>query len=274
METDLIRNTLEQLRRLERHASTPEQQDALRLSRLLLYFIQGRDNPGAFADYLEVFNTPKRTPALSFATKEEAESWLQKHPAPPHGATIGAADTRYILAYSRDLNHRKLLRMHSEEELAGLEEEEEATNGMDEETNPPELPQGKRWSLFELLEWTAFYLYELEKRIASPEAHEALRVSKIAFHFVMDSGEEHGFEEYQQTLHASEEEQPVHAFATQQEANNWLARQPEPPTPVVVSVGNERLSVGYDRLRRRRVLIRLPTRQELDGKDGSALTPG
>ncbi|MFL5358475.1 hypothetical protein [Archangium sp.] len=265
MNPDLITSTLSQLHAVERYASTSEQHAALENSRLTLHFIMGRGDTGAFSDYLKNFNT-HLPPVLSFATKEEADTWLRNHPAPPHGATIGAAGARYSLSYLRELDHRKLLRLPSEEEYARMEEagEETEEEAAEEVLSPPHPSHGTRFSFFDFFNWTCFHLYEMEKRMSSPEELEAMRAAKIAFNFVMEVGEYHGFEEYRETVHSSRTSSPLQSFANQGEADAWLAKQPEPPPPEVVAIGNELYSVGYNRLRALRVLIRIPTPQELN----------
>ncbi len=260
---------LHQLQRVGQHATTSQQHDALKNSRIILYFIMGRNESGEFTHYFNNFHTAHPSSVCSFDTKEEADTWLFNHPAPPHGATIEAANTHYTLAYSRDLNHRKLLRHLSDEELALSEETEEDTEDSAGEEPPlPEPGPGTQLVLFDFFLWTSFHLYAMEKRISDPEEIEAIRAAKIAFEFVMHQGEAHGFAEYWQTLRTSSSSPPRQSFRTWEEANGWLALQPEPPHPEVVAIGSEFFSVGYDRLRRLRVLIRLPTQQELDGEDG------
>jgi hypothetical protein len=262
MNSDLITNTLRQLQEVERHASTSEQHAALENSRLTLHFIMGRGETGVFSDYLENFNT-QLPPVLSFATKEDADSWLRNHPAPPHGLSVGVADERYIVAYLRESGIRKLLRLPSNEELPPSDEAEEE-EAPEEELSPPHPSHGTRFSFFGFFNWTCFHLYQMEKRISFPEELEATRAAKIAFHFVMDVGEDHGFEEYRESVYSSRTSRPFQSFATREEADVWLAKQAEPPPPVVVAIGGELYSVGYNRLRALRVLIRIPTPQELN----------
>jgi hypothetical protein len=271
MNPDLITITLRQLQRVERYASTAEQREALENCRLILHFILGRGESAAFTDYFQGFNTAPLTPVLSFATNEDADTWLRNHPAPPHGATIGVAGERYSLAYSRELEHRRLLRLPSEEELAQMEEsgeeaEEETETETETELPPPHPRHGTRFKFFDFFKWTSFHLYEMEKRISSPEELEALRAARIAFHFVMDMGEYHGFEEYRETVHSSRTSHPLLSFAAREEADSWLAKQPEPPPPAVLAIGSALYSVGYNRLRAVRVLIRIPTQKELDAR--------
>lgn len=144
-------------------------------------------------------------------------------------------------------------------EEAGDETQEEV-----EESSPPNPSHGARFKLFAFFEWTSFHLYKLEQHLSSAEQREAMSAAKIAFHFVMHVGEYHGFEEYLGTLHTAMTPGPHLAFSTRQEADTWLEKQPEPPPPAVIAIGHKLYSVGYNRLRSLRVLIRLPTQQELD----------
>jgi hypothetical protein len=257
MKPDLIKSTLTLLHEVERHASTSEQHDALKNSRLILHFIMGRGEAGEFTDYFESFDTTPLTPVLSFVTKEGADTWLRSHPAPPHGAIIGAADVLYTIAYSRELEHRKLLRLPSKEELAQMEEDEA-------ETEPPAPRHGTHFSFFDFFDKTCFHLYEMEQRMSSPEEIEAIRTAKISFDFVMDVGEHHGFEEYLESVRFARTSRPVQSFATREEADVWLEEQPAPPPPAVVAIGSECYSVGYNRRHGLRVLIHIPPQQELE----------
>ncbi|WNG49680.1 hypothetical protein F0U60_40350 [Archangium minus] len=264
MKPDLIKNTLSLLQEVALHASTSEQRDALENCMLTLHFISGRGEAGEFSDYAESFDTAPLTPVLSFATKDEADGWLRNHPAPPHGATIRAADVLYTVAYSRELEHRKLLRLPSKEELAQMEGDEESGEEAEEQVSPPKPSLGASFDFFDFFKWTCFHLFELEQRISSPEELEAIRTARIALHFVMHVGEYHGFEAYLETLRSSRLSRPLESFSTRDAAETWVETQSEPPAPGVVAIGNGLYSVGYNRRRALRVLIRIPTQQELD----------
>lgn len=265
MNPDLIKMTLTLLHEVDRYASTSDQFDALKASRLTLHFIQGRGEAGDFKEFLERFDTAPVTPLLSFTTQEEADTWLRNHPAPPHGALIRAANDFYTVVDARALNHRKLLRLPSPEELSRTDEAgEEPAQGVEEAPEPPKPGAGTRFNLFRLYERTCYDLHEMEKRMTSPEELEAIRTAKISFDFVMRRGEEYGFEEYLESLRSARTSPPVESFATREAADTWLATQREPPPPAVVAIGNELYSVGYNRHRGLRLLIRIPTQRELD----------
>ena len=264
MNTELIKSILNLLQEVGRHASTPEQHEAIENARLVLYFIEGRREAGPFTDYFEKFDTEPLRPLIAFETKDEADTWLRNHPAPPHGATIGAAGSLYTLAYLREPEHRKLLRVLADKELMRTDDAEAQAEEEEEKPPPPPWSHRSVVSVFGFANWSFFHLHQLEQRLSAPEELEALRAAKIAFHFAMDVGEDHGFEEYRRTLLASRTSPPHKSFATWEEADTWLATQPEPPPPAVVAIGGDLYSVGYNRLKRYRVMIRIPTHQDLD----------
>lgn len=264
MNTDLIKNTLSLLNEVERYASSSEQHDALKGSKVTLHFILGRGEAGEFEEFFESFDTAPLLPVLRFSTKEDADMWLRNHPAPPHGAIIGAADALYTVAYMREPDFRKLLRIPPNEELAQMDAVEDGDeDDAGDEAEPARPSDGTSFRFFDFYKWNCFHLYAMEQHISSPEELEAIRIAKIAFDFVMHVGEEHGFKEYLETLHAARPPRPFQSFATREEAGAWLETQPEPPPPAVVAMGNELYSVGYNRRCALRVLIRLPTQQEL-----------
>jgi len=258
-----ITRKLTLLHQVERHAFTPGQLEALKNSKLALHLIIGRGESGEFAEFLKSRGHSRQPPLHSFATKEEADAWLRNHPAPPHGARIEAADVLYTVAYRREPDFRKLLRLGPKEELAQLEATEE--EGEAEEEGPPPSPShGTRIDFFDCYKRTLFYLYELEQHPCSPEELEAIKTAKLTFEFIADVGEWHGFEDYLEIIRSAGTSRPVQSFATRQEADDWLERQPEPLPPAVVAIGSELFSVGYNRKWGLRLLIRIPTPQELD----------
>ncbi|MFE8601026.1 hypothetical protein [Archangium violaceum] len=265
MNPDFIKMTLTLLHEVDRHATNSDQVDALDACNATLYFIQGRGETGEFKAFVENFDTAPVTPLLSFTTKAEADTWLREHPAPPHGALIRAANDFYTVVDVRALHLRKLLRLPSPEEVTQTDEaREEAEQEAEEVPEPPRPSSSAKFSLFKLYDRTCYDLHQMEKRMSSPEEFEAIRAAKISFNFVMREGEEYGFEEYLESLRSARTAPPLASFATREEADSWLATQPEPPPPAVVSIGNELYSVGYNRRRKMRLLIRIPTQRELD----------
>ena len=213
-------------------------------------------------EYLARFNTEPLASILTFKTKEEADAWLRTHPAPPHGAVIGVEDARYHVAYSRKLEHRKLLRLPSKEEWEQMEAAGEEEEG-EEEPQPPPPRHGMSFSLFHVQ----------QQRMSSAKEIAALKTARIAFNFVMDMGEEHGFEDYLENFKPDGPQRPLQSFTTREEADDWLEHQPEPPPPAVVAIGSELFSVGYNRRRGLRLLLRIPTQQELAPSAPDAAEP-
>ncbi|WNG55676.1 hypothetical protein F0U59_13535 [Archangium gephyra] len=271
MNTDLTKHTLSLLNQVERYASSSKQHAALENSRVTLHFIQGRGEVGEFEEFFESFDTAPLTPVLSFETKDDVDIWLRNHPAPPHGAIIGTADALYTVAYMREPDFRKLLRIPSKEELAQTGVDEDEADAAEEEAEPPNPSGGTGFRFFDFYRWSCFHLHAMEQRISSPEELEAIRTAKIAFDFVTHVGEEHGFEDFLQSLRAARTSRPLQSFATREAAESWLATQPEPPPPAVVAIGGELYSVGYNRRREVRVLIRIPMPRELDAGPPAAV---
>jgi hypothetical protein len=58
-------------------------------------------------------------PLASFATRQEAEAWLQSQPAPPRQAVIQIAGESYLAVYHPNINHRSIypfsMAAHAEE---------------------------------------------------------------------------------------------------------------------------------------------------------------
>lgn len=253
MTPDLIKETLPLLHQVDPFANSPAERDALKLARLALHFIMGRGESSEFEHYMRDFDTAPRAALLSFTTKEEADTWLQNHPAPPHGATIKASNELYTVAYLPRLNHRKLLWLPPDEEP------EQTDEGSAEEVRPP--PQGNALDFD--LERLLYHLHALESRTTSPEQLGALKTARIALHFIVHVGEQYGFVDYLEHFKADSPPSPIVTFATREEADTWLEAQPIPPPPSVVGIVGDLYSVGINRRRELRVLIRIPTQQKL-----------
>ncbi|WP_395812147.1 hypothetical protein [Archangium minus] len=94
-----------------------------------LHFISATAQHSALGEYLEHVKAgaPPYVVA-SFATKEEAEAWLEKHPHPPVSANVLIANTHHDVVYDRNTNIRRLPRNRDlEYYLAELEREEPPT---------------------------------------------------------------------------------------------------------------------------------------------------
>jgi hypothetical protein len=254
-----IEATLVLLREVERYASSPDQLNALEVSRSLLHFIMGRSASTELQEFIKHAGTAALTPLFVFSTQEEADAWLLKHPAPPHGAIIRAADDFYTVAHVRALDHRKLLHLPPvTEALADSEEGEEEQEGT-EESVPPAPQAGTESSFFELYNWTCYHLHVLEKQLTSPALLDAIKMARRAFDFVMRMGEERGFEDYLEAIRSVRTATPLKSFLSQEAAVTWLMAEPGPLSPAAVVIGNELYATGYDHRRGQRVLTLIPT---------------
>jgi hypothetical protein len=115
----------------------------------------------------------------------------------------------------------------------------------------------------ELFDKTLVFLHKVEQRGHSPEELEALRTAKIALHFIQSIGESYGFEDYLQNFNSEAPPAPLLSFATREEADLWLKSHPAPPHGAVVQIAEARYSVGFERKSGLRVLVRIPSAEEL-----------
>lgn len=91
-----------------------EEKELLLTAADALQFIETTGQQYEFEDYRQDLRT--EGPAMviaSFATREEAEAWLKKHPKPPRRAAVLIADEYHTVYYRRDTNFRKLVSTHS-----------------------------------------------------------------------------------------------------------------------------------------------------------------
>ena len=118
MSDDLFDKTLVWLHEVEQRTETHEELDALKTAKIALHFIQAIGESYGFEDYLRNFNSKAPLdPLLSFATRQEADKWLKDHPAPPHGAVVRIAESRYSVGFDRKSGLRVLVRIPPTEEL-------------------------------------------------------------------------------------------------------------------------------------------------------------
>ncbi|WP_375754839.1 head protein [Corallococcus exercitus] len=65
--------------------------------------------PPILEQYLQEMANERRPPSgLSFATKEEAEAWMNQQPAPPQQVVIDIAGAPYLAAYHHRIDYRVL----------------------------------------------------------------------------------------------------------------------------------------------------------------------
>lgn len=82
--------------------------EGLHCAALALHFIRETGCARDFARFLTHIDEPL-PPLCSFATREEADSWLGKHPRPPHGASVQIGAEVLTAGYQRDRDQRLLV---------------------------------------------------------------------------------------------------------------------------------------------------------------------
>ncbi|HLL03636.1 MAG TPA: hypothetical protein VK539_23840 [Myxococcaceae bacterium] len=99
----------ELLTRLRDSAHSAEEKSVLQGVMDALHFVEETGQSPALEDYLmrRREGAPPRVMA-SFKSREEAEDWLLKHPAPPSSALVLIAGQFHQVFCFRELNHRKL----------------------------------------------------------------------------------------------------------------------------------------------------------------------
>jgi hypothetical protein len=105
----LTSKAMEYLAALRADTQSNEQQEVLDVIFDALLFIDSTGQLYAFEDYRRhlASDDPPRVMA-AFDTREEAETWLKEHPAPPSSAYVLVAGEYHQLVYNRELNHRRV----------------------------------------------------------------------------------------------------------------------------------------------------------------------
>ncbi|WNG43351.1 hypothetical protein F0U60_04010 [Archangium minus] len=236
LDTSTLFTALHQAR--QRPGISAEDVAALVSAAHAIHFIELGGHEYNFEDYLTVFNAPAAPPIRSFATLDEASTWLKEHPITPRVATpLLIARARYCVAYSLESGLPTPLRIPTAEELKKLD-------------SPMSLA-----------------LHEARKHLgAVPEHEEALISIEVALQFIQESGLSNDFAGY--LAEASNVPiPPIRSFTSLEEADTWLKNHPRPPHGGWVRIGQDRYSVGYWRESGRRVLLRVPTQEELNKAD-------
>jgi hypothetical protein len=89
-------------------SSSPEDLAGLNAVALGLHFVQEAGCAREFARFLAHLDKPL-PPLCSFATLEEAESWLRTHPRPPHGACVQVGEDVLTVGYQPESAQRALV---------------------------------------------------------------------------------------------------------------------------------------------------------------------
>lgn len=105
----LKRKVVELLVRLRDSAQSPEGKDVIQSVLGALEFVDGTGQYAALEDYLKrrQEGAPPRV-AASFKSREKAEDWLLKHPAPPSSALVLIGDQYHQVICFREINHRTI----------------------------------------------------------------------------------------------------------------------------------------------------------------------
>ncbi|QRO02002.1 hypothetical protein JRI60_24795 [Archangium violaceum] len=116
----LLNEAIDALHRARRYVHAPTDMEFIDSALLALHFILENGQLLDFERFVGNFDSKASfSPLCSFATREQADTWLSAHPRPPHGAQVGIAGQRYSVGYSRDSGLRVLVRQPSLEELDG-----------------------------------------------------------------------------------------------------------------------------------------------------------
>jgi hypothetical protein len=100
------------LREARAHIHSPKDMEAVNTALLALHFILESGQLPDFESFLGKFDsTAPILPLCSFGNRQEADTWLNAHPRPPHGAPVEIAGQRYSVGYSRDSGLRVLVRV-------------------------------------------------------------------------------------------------------------------------------------------------------------------
>jgi hypothetical protein len=123
--TPLMSEAIAALRQARAHVRTSEDKEPVDTALLAIHYILESGQSPLFENFLGNFDSNIPCPPLcSFGTREEADTWLNAHPRPPHGARVEIAGQRYSVGYARDSGLRVLVRGPTLEEL-GLTEQDE-----------------------------------------------------------------------------------------------------------------------------------------------------
>ncbi|REG33358.1 hypothetical protein ATI61_104649 [Archangium gephyra] len=105
----LIFEALNLLGLIHEKTQSPEEKELLLTAADALSFINTTGQQYQFEDYRKDLKTegPQMVVA-AFATREEAETWLEKHSNPPHTASVLIGDDYHTVYYWRETNLRRI----------------------------------------------------------------------------------------------------------------------------------------------------------------------
>lgn len=228
------------LQRLQEQLGSPSGTEPLRTAAFALHFIWGSGHLLNFEDYLTCFHQ-SASPTSSFDTRAQAEASLQQPMDPRRAHCVAIADTRYSVGYSLEHGSRFLSRVPERAELTTT-----------------------RQTLSPLMSEALAALRQARAQAHSSQEKESVDTALLALQFISESGQSSIFEGFLSSVDSRALPRSLCSFGTRREANTWLSAHPRPPHSAQVQIAGERYSVGYSRDSELRVLIRLPSREELD----------
>lgn len=160
---------------------------------------------------------------------------------PRHAHCIAIAGHRYSVGYSLERGARFLIRVA-----------DSAESTTTRQTLTPRLSEALD------------ALGQTRAHVHSPEDKASVDTALLAIHFILESGQSHFFENFLDNADSKTLPHSLCSFGSRQEADTWLRAHPRPPHGAQVEIAGERYSVGYSRDSEIRVLVRLPSREELD----------
>ena len=212
-------------------SSEPELAEALRPALNVAYFLLDGHGPN-FDDYLSAFARDGLSFLGSFASREAFDAWLMTQTAHPLSGTLSVDGAHHVLGFSRAKGEPFLLALPSVEGLRRPARWEE---------------QARLWPALDKA-------HSALTSLAEPV--EGLLSATLALHFVTESGCTRDFVHF--LGHLDEPFPPLLFFTTRDEAESWLKHHPRPPHGASVRVGDDLFTVGYQRERNQRVLVRFP----------------
>ncbi|WP_257450617.1 hypothetical protein [Archangium lipolyticum] len=227
---------------LQKNMGSPSGSEPLRTAAIALHFIWGSGHLHNFEDYLACLGEGASTTlSPSFDTREQAEAWLQQPMDPRHAHKVAIAGHLYSVGYSLERGTRFLVRVPDKTEL----------DTPRQVSNP-------------LMNEAIGVLHQARQYAHAPTDMESIDSTLLALHFIVESGQLAAFEHFVESFDSKASFFPLRSFATREQADTWLSAHPRPPHGAQLGIAGQRYSIGYSRDCGLRVLVRLPSLEELD----------
>lgn len=217
-------------------SSGPELAEALLPALNAPYFLLDGHGPN-FEDYLAAFVGAALPSLGDFSTPDAFDAWSKAQSPLVIQGELSIAGVRYCLGCSRATGRPLLLRLPRVEDLWR-----------------PTVSEGQERF------WRALEKADDVLR-PSPEDMKGLQSAALALHFVAASDCTNDFNHF--LAHLEAPLPALRVFDTRDEAESWLKQHPRPPHGARVKVGEEVRTVGYQRERNQRTLVRFPREEQL-----------